>query len=187
MWLTKFSDTILLSWLIWAYMNSEWYLDRFSRFCRTHAAMITHTETQRPRGMCNICSNSPPLALLAVLAMRSKTISPMCYRAYAWLNVNSTSLNKNVEDNLCDFSGGTVVTLTGSHLDSVAEPYISLTVNMSRTVANVTTYSSNTTSEVRRLTLDRLITIIAQSKLETGRIATPHVGTGTRTLHALTV
>jgi len=42
------------------------------------------------------------------------------------------------------FSGGTVVTLTGNNLDSVAEPRINLTVVITRVHNNVLSATSNT-------------------------------------------
>ena len=42
------------------------------------------------------------------------------------------------------FSGGTVATVTGSNLDSVAEPRINLTVVVSRVHDNVLSTTSNT-------------------------------------------
>ena len=42
------------------------------------------------------------------------------------------------------FSGGTEVTVTGSNLDSVAEPLVSLTVIITRGANNVASAVSNT-------------------------------------------
>jgi len=56
-------------------------------------------------------------------------------------------------------SGGTEVTVIGSQLDSVAEPYIRLTVYTTKIINNVTFHWSNSSSEVGRLTANSLKTL----------------------------